>query len=173
MISISDLSRFNLQPGELRLSREPAILGTILGSCVGVTFWSERLRVGALCHGVLPRCPEKWSAGSTSLDGHRYVDFSIRYLAKQFDTLGAHRPELEIKVFGGADVLPVSFSSDAKLTIGALNCEAAREALEEEGLTALACDLRGTSGRTIHFHTGTGEVLVRRLNTSTRRQNRE
>ena len=93
MISIAELSRFNLQPGELRLSREPAILGTILGSCVGVTFWSERLRVGALCHGVLPRCPEKWSAGFTSLDGHRYVDFSIRYLAKQFDTLGAHRQE--------------------------------------------------------------------------------
>ena len=82
MISLSDLPRFNLQPGELRLVRGPAILETILGSCVSVSFWSERLGVGALCHGILPRCPEKWPLGSTILDGHRYVDFSIRYSGK-------------------------------------------------------------------------------------------
>lgn len=169
MIQISDMSRFNLQPGELRLSREPAILETILGSCVGVTFWSERLRVGALCHGVLPRCPEKWPGGSSFPDGYRYVDFCIRYLVKQFDALGANRQELEIKLFGGADVLPVSCVGSSKLTIGAMNCDSARNVLEEEGLTALASDLRGVNGRRIQFHTGTGEVLVRRLGSSANR----
>ena len=157
------LPDLNLQPGELYLARGPAILRTILGSCVGVTFWSQRLGAAALCHGVLPRCPRVWPPGSKPSDGHRYVDFSIRYLAQQFDALGAIRNELVVKVFGGADVLHVAETSRHRPTVGALNCKAALEVLEEEGFTVSASDLGGTRGRRIHFHTGTGEVLLYRL----------
>jgi chemotaxis protein CheD len=158
------LPDLNLQPGELYLARSPAILRTILGSCVGVTFWSARLGAGALCHGVLPKCPKAWLPGSSPTEGHRYVDFSIRYLAQQFDALGACRNELVVKLFGGADVLPVAGTRSHRPTVGALNCRAAIEVLAEEGLTASASDLGGVRGRRIHFHTGTGEVLLYRLN---------
>ena len=153
-----DLPGVSVQPGQLYIAREPMILQTILGSCVSVTFWSARLGAGALCHGVLPRCP----SGVAGLDGHRYVDFSIRYLARQFDALGARRKDVEVKLFGGADVLPVA-AANCKPTIGALNCQAASETLAEEGFQVLASDLRGDRGRRIKFHTGTGEVLVQRL----------
>jgi chemotaxis protein CheD len=158
------LPDLNLQPGELYLARSPSILRTILGSCVGVTFWSARLGAGALCHGVLPRCPRVWPPGTEPSDGHRYVDFSIRYLAQQFDALGAIRSELVVKVFGGADVLHVAETRRHRLTVGALNCIAALEVLAEEGFTVSASDLGGARGRRIHFHTGTGEVLLYRLN---------
>jgi len=164
--SKSGLPSYDLQPGEARLVRTPTILQTILGSCVSVTFWSERQCVGAMCHGVLPRCPKQWPTGSTVLDGHRYVDFSIRYLAQQLDSLGINRRELVIKVFGGGDVLPVRCVGTGKLTIGAMNCEAALQVLEEEGLNVTSSDLRGLVGRKLRFHTGTGEVLMRRLNSS-------
>jgi chemotaxis protein CheD len=157
------LPDLNLQPGELYLARTPAILRTILGSCVGVTFWSEPLGAGALCHGVLPRIPRVWPPGFTASDGHRFVDFSIRYLAQQFDALGAHRDEVEVKLFGGADVLPLLSGRGDRATVGALNCHAAVSVLAEEGFTVTASDLGGTRGRRIHFHTGTGEVLVYRL----------
>ena len=157
------LPDLNLQPGELYLARSPAILRTILGSCVGMTFWSVRLGAGALCHGVLPRCPEVWPPGSSLSEGYRYVDFSIRYLLQQFDELGASRRELEVKLFGGADVLPAAGASRTRPTVGALNCKAAVEVLAEEGLTVSASDLGGVCGRRIHFHTGTGQVLVHRL----------
>src|ERR1017187_775259 len=159
----SSLAQLSLQPGELYLARDPTILQTILGSCVGVTFWCARLGAGALCHGVLPRSPLVWPAGSSLSDGHRYVDCSIRYLAQQFDALGASRRELEVKLFGGADVLPVAAARGGKLTVGAQNRQVAVETLAEEGLTVLASDLGGFRGRTIYFHTGTGEVLVHRL----------
>ena len=159
------LPDLNLQPGELYVARSPAILRTILGSCVGVTFWSQRLGAGALCHGVLPRCPHNLPKPN-STEGHRYVDFSIRYLAQQFDALGASRRELEVKLFGGADVLPVANARRQKPTVGAMNCQAALEALAEEGLTVSASDLGGIRGRRIHFHTGTGEVLLYRLSGS-------
>jgi chemotaxis protein CheD len=161
---VSILPDLNLQPGELYLARSPAILRTILGSCVGVTFWCKRLGAGALCHAVLPKCPRLWPPGTLASEGHRYVDFSIRYLAQQFDALGAARKEVEVKVFGGADVLPIDHARRHKATVGALNCRMALEVLAEEGFTVTASDLGGTRGRRIHFHTGTGEVLLYRLN---------
>jgi len=157
------LPDLNLQPGELYVARSPAILRTILGSCVGVTFWSRRLGAGALCHGVLPRCPGHCPTNSGSSEGYRYVDFSIRYLARQFDALGANRRELEVKVFGGSDVLAVGKSRLGRLTVGAQNCSVAVEVLEQEGFIISASDLGGPRGRRIHFHTGTGEVLLHRL----------
>ena len=162
-----DLPLLSLQPGELYLARNPALLQTILGSCVGITFWSARLGAGAMLHGVLPR--EKSDDCSDLADRQRYVDFSIRYLARQFDGLGVRRKDLEVKVFGGADVLPVMANRSAIPTVGALNCRAALEVLEEEGFRVLASDLRGVRGRRIHFHTGTGEVLVHKLGSWDRR----
>ncbi len=152
----------NLQPGELYLARGPAILRTILGSCVGVTFWSRKLRAGALCHGVLPNCPANWPAAEQAA-AFRYVDFSIRHLAGQFDRLGACRRDLEVKLFGGADVLPVDRLRSGKPTVGAQNCAAALETLSREGFVVAASDLGGQRGRRIHFHTGTGRVLLHRL----------
>jgi len=163
MTIVSDLPRLILQPGQLYLSRQPSVLETILGSCVGVTFFSARLAAGALCHGMLPRCPVSGRmAGAGVEQRSRYVDFSIRHLAEQFDALGADRSELEVKVFGGADVLPIRNPAGGRPTIGSLNCAVAREILREEGFRVAASDLGGTRGRTIRFHTHTGEVLVHR-----------
>jgi chemotaxis protein CheD len=156
---MADLPEISVQPGQLYLARSPMILQTILGSCVSVTFRSARLGAAALCHGVLPKCPR----GAGAPDGYRYVDFSIRYLARQFDALGAFRQEVEVKLFGGADVLSVPAARAHKATVGALNCRTALEVLEREGFRVAASDLGGLRGRTIRFDTETGEVLVHRL----------
>jgi len=152
-----------LQPGELHLARKPAIIRTLLGSCVGVTFWSAKLGAGALCHALLPRCPKNSSADFSLATGRRYVDFSIRDLARRFDKLGALRSEVQVKLFGGADVLPVNRTAGSRATVGSQNCEAAIDVLRAEGFEVIASSLGGTRGRSIRFNTGTGEVLVRRL----------
>lgn len=148
-----------IQPGEIHLARSPAILRTVLGSCVGVTFWCARLGIGALCHGVLPRCP----LGMRTQEGYRYVDFSICNLARQLEGFGADRDEVQIKVFGGADVLPVHSTKAGRKTVGDQNWHTALEVLRKERLFVMASDVGGPVGRTIEFHTGTGEVMVRRL----------
>jgi chemotaxis protein CheD len=153
------LPEFYLNPGEVQLVREPSVLKTILGSCVGVTFRCARRSLGALCHGIMPTCPR----GTEGAEGYHYVDFAIRDLIRRFEVLGASRNEVEVKVFGGADVLPIFATSTTRRTVGAQNCQAARDVLEQEGLTMLAFDLGGPDGRFIEFDTGTGEVLVRML----------
>lgn len=151
-----------LKPGEMFLARDPTIIRTILGSCVGVTFWCARLGIGALCHGMLPRCP-KPGAGETSLaNGYRYVDFCIQNIARLFDELGASRSEMQVKIFGGADVLLVD-NPAARPTVGRQNYETAIEVLRDEGYNVAACSLGDTYGRTIRFNTESGEVLQRRL----------
>lgn len=155
----SELPEHYLQPGEVYLARSPALLKTVLGSCVGVTFFSPRLGAGALCHGVLPRCP----CGLRAPEAFRYVDFAILELTRQFEALGANRGELQVKVFGGADVLPVQTRVRTRATVGHENWHTALKVLHDGNLCVLASDIGGSSGRTIQFNTGTGEVLLHRL----------
>jgi chemotaxis protein CheD len=158
----SSLPEIYLAPGEMVLAREPTILATILGSCIGVTFWCARLGVGALCHSILPTYPRRPAGKIRDTVGYRYVDFCVRSLASQFDSLGALRTEVQVKIFGGSDVNFVDHAG-ARPTVGRQNSEAAIQVLAEEGYVALASSVGGTFGRKIRFNTGNGEVQLVRL----------
>jgi chemotaxis protein CheD len=150
-----------VQPGESHLVREPAIMRTLLGSCVGIAFRVPRLGLGALCHPMLPRCPPRPPVPLSRSAGQRYVDFAIRDMARQIDALGARRDEVEVKIFGGGDVL-LMVNNSGRPTIGKLNSEVAMKVLEEEGFAVMASSLGGKRGINIHFNTKTGEVLLER-----------
>jgi chemotaxis protein CheD len=112
---------------------------------------------------MLPTYPVKSPADTSLAAGRRYVDFTIRDLARQFDSLGAHRKEIQVKLFGGGDVL-LAIDPESRPTVGRLNCEAALEVLRDEGFEVAASSLGGSCGVTIRFNTETGEVLLKRLN---------
>jgi chemotaxis protein CheD len=160
-VASGPLPEVYVQPGESRLVREPSILRTLLGSCVGIAFRIPRLGVGALCHPMLPRCPAKPGAPIARSAGRRYVDFAIRDMAQHFDRLGARRGEVEVKLFGGGDVL-LMVEDKARPTVGKLNIEVAIKVLEEEGFAVMASSLGGKRGINIRFNTQTGEVLLER-----------
>lgn len=147
--------------GEARIAEDSEILETILGSCVAGVFWSRRLRVGAMCHGALPRCPLTVSRSSNVAVSLRYVDFAMRYLVDAMRARGVSLAEMDIKLFGGADVLLLP--SEPEASVGNQNCLAALETLVDLGLKPSASDLRGAPGRVIYFNSRTGRVLRRRL----------
>lgn len=149
-----------VKPGESHLVQEPAVFKTLLGSCVGITFLVRRLGIGALCHPMLPVCPPR-SENMAVAVGRRYVDYAIRDLARQLDELNVRRSEVQIKVFGGADVLFVA--ADSRQTVGAMNADCAIRVLEEEGFRVAASRVGGTVGIHIQFDTRSGEVLLRKL----------
>jgi chemotaxis protein CheD len=84
-------------------------------------------------------------------------------MAERFRVIGARPDQIEVKIFGGADVLDLTAERE---TVGARNAEAAVKAVEAEGLTVAASDLRGRKGRKILFNTKTGEVFLKRLSRS-------
>jgi chemotaxis protein CheD len=155
------LPEIYLQPGESRLVREPTLLRTLLGSCVGIAFRVPRLGLGALCHPMLPRSPVRPPIPLSRSAGRRYVDYAIRDLAQQFDELGAQRNEVEVKMFGGGDVL-LAVNDTARPTVGRLNIEVAIKVLDEEGFHVMASSLGGRRGVNIFFNTQSGEVLLQR-----------
>jgi chemotaxis protein CheD len=110
---------------------------------------------------MLPRFPTKDADTMTRTAGRRYVDYAIRDLARQFDQLGARRNEVEVKVFGGGDVLAI-INDPARPTVGHLNSEMAMKVLEEEGFHIVASSLGGKRGVNIDFNTMTGEILLKR-----------
>jgi len=149
-----------LQPGEWELVRTPTVLKTVLGSCVGITFRAPRLGIGALCHPMLPHCAARPGMFRNPASAGRYVDSIVREMARSFDSLGASRSEVEVKLFGGADVLA---TISGRATVGTMNAKTALGVLEEEGFRLAAKHVGGSRGVFIEFHTGTGEVLLRRL----------
>jgi chemotaxis protein CheD len=156
----TDLPEFYLQPGEWRIVRRPSVLKTVLGSCVSVTFHAPRLAASAMCHPMLPTHTARSSVRSDPVASRRYVDYVIHEMAHEFDLLGATRAEVEVKLFGGADVLA---SSRKRATVGRMNAETALRVLRDEGFQVLASRLGGSRGIFIEFHTDTGEVLLRKL----------
>lgn len=148
--------RVFLKPGEIYISREPAVISTILGSCIAVTMFNERLKVGGICHALLP---ERRSLNED--DESRYVDSSIVYMLRKLETIGIKRHEVEIKLLGGADVLDIT--NEKIPSVGRQNIKKALEIMNREKLTLAFSDVGGTTGRNIRFYTHTGTVLLKRI----------
>jgi chemotaxis protein CheD len=156
-----------LKPGDIYVSEKPALISTLLGSCVAVTMFSPRLGVGAISHGVLPSCKDKKPCGGDEYcrEGVRYVDCSIMRMLGWFMQNGISREEIDVKVFGGSDMLSVP-ESTTKASVGQQNIAMAFQVIEKEMLRVSASDVGGLRGRKIIFSSKTGEVMLKHLRKS-------
>jgi chemotaxis protein CheD len=151
-------------PGEMHFSGEPAVIVTVLGSCLSITMFSRRRGLGGICHGLLPKCGrQKKDCHGECLEGFKYVDCSIRRMVKLFDRHKVRRSEIEVKCFGGADMFARIIERPGVVSIGKQNAMTAEQILTSEGLKPQVVDVGGLQGRKIFFNTNTGEVLLKRL----------
>ncbi len=161
----TDLPMIYLKPGEMFFGDEPTVVSTLLGSCVSVTMFNRRQRIGAICHCQLPVNREVHDTCSRlCMDGFRYVECSIRQMTKLFRERKIQPRDIEVKVFGGADMFRPARGRGRSLTVGAQNLETAERILQEQRLQVLVSDVGGSRGRKIVFYTHTGDVLLKRLN---------
>ncbi|HKK02229.1 MAG TPA: chemotaxis protein CheD [Desulfuromonadales bacterium] len=151
----NDLPYLYLRPGEMHFSRTPVVVGTILGSCLSVTFYSRRLAAGAICHALLP--------GGEGRSGSRYVDYAILHMLDEFARVGAPPHELDAKLFGGADMFGQRTAHGGRPTVGRQNIIAARATLDREGVTVSRSHLGGNLGRKLYFYPHSGDVLLKRV----------
>ena len=148
----ADLPSVYLKPGELHFATGPTVVTTVLGSCVSVTMFERASGAAAICHAVLPE-------GCDS-DALRYVDTAIIRMLELFSARGMLSRRLEVKLFGGADMM---IAGGSRIGVGRRNVEIARQVLAAEGLDVASADVGGTRGRKLFFYTHTGEVLLKRL----------
>lgn len=151
-----------LKPGDMIVRTEPAKITTVLGSCVAVTLFAARLRAGAVCHALLPVCKEMTVCRERCRNPHKYVACVVPEMVRTLQMMGAAVREIEVKLFGGADMFGPVKRNDY-LTVGRQNIHAAVHAVEACGLRIRLRDVGNSHGRKIHFFPHTGEVWMKRL----------
>lgn len=141
-----------LYPGNLVVSARPRRVTTILGSCVAVCLFEPKLRIGAICHYLLPL----WNGNG--LPTPRYGNVAIDTMLARLQELGGQIGRMQAKVFGGAAMWD---NGHTLFSIGDRNVEIAWQLLAELRIPVLASSVGGDGSRKIVFDTGSGEILLR------------
>jgi chemotaxis protein CheD len=147
-------------PGEFHVTSRPdETLVTILGSCVAACIRDPVTGVGGMNHFMLPQGHSTgWGNDPQST---RYGNFAMEKLINELIKCGCSRDRMEIKVFGGGNVI----DSISNRPVGTQNAEFVLHFLEAEGLRCAVQDLGGQYPRRIHYSPSTGRVVRRLLGT--------
>lgn len=149
-----------LKPGEVVIARTPVLISTVLGSCIAVTMFSACSSFAAICHAMLPENNDR----DCDL---RYVDAALKHIHHKIVEYGIGC-DLEVKLFGGAQVLHAGEHDPDRITIGSQNVLKAEEKLKALGFTVSARDTGGLKGRKLFFCTRSGNVYIRQIREGTR-----
>lgn len=144
-----------LFPGQIFTSIEPAMVSTILGSCVAVCLWDRDAGVGGVNHFLLPANPSRGASDA------RYGNTAMARLIEMMVERGASVRHMVAKIVGGASVLNVY--SATRRSIGEQNVIVAREFLERLEITVAGDQTGGRRGRKLLFHTGNGNAYVKEI----------
>jgi chemotaxis protein CheD len=128
-----------------------------LGSCVGIVLLDVTGRRGGLAHCMLPDSA-KFAPPHTA----KYVDVALEQMISEMRRRGWAGP-LRAVVAGGANMFPSLFTSEGISDIGERNVAAARAQLAARGIQVLAEDTGKDYGRTVEFHTATGEIFIKSI----------
>lgn len=149
-----------LLPGEFYVSIRGEMIVTVLGSCISACVRDRVHGIGGMNHFMLPAQNEfsssKWG-NSTVSSSSRYGNWAMEYLINEILKAGGERRYLEVKIFGGGNVL--SNMTD----IGKRNIEFVEEYVAREGLSIIAKDVGDIYPRKVLYFPDTGAVKMRKL----------
>jgi len=148
-----------LKIGEYYITKVPTVISTVLGSCVGVCLFEKKERIGGLNHILLPGRPDL----NYFNDSARYGINAMELLINGIIKLGGKKENIIAKAFGGACVTS-SFSYENGP--GQKNVEFVIRFLKDEDIKLVCHDLGGYDIRKIFLHSNTGDVFLKRLNSS-------
>jgi chemotaxis protein CheD len=149
-------NQISIHIGEYHASSEPAVIHTVLGSCVAVCLLDPVNQIGGMNHILLP--------GRADMnhfdDAARYGINAMELLINRIMGLGGDRRQLIAKVFGGAHVVPAISKENG---VGRKNAVFVLQFLKNERIRIINKDLGGHESRKVYFHTDTGDVFLKRI----------
>ncbi len=147
---MSELPKIYIYPGNLEISKKPVLLTTILGSCIAVCLWDNKLKFGGMNHFMLPL----WNG--EGLASPKYGNIAIDKLVNKMLWYGSLKENLEAKVFGGGNIIE---SANGLYHIGDRNIEIALSMLNEYGIKITGSSTGGKRGRKILMDTSDFKIL--------------
>jgi chemotaxis protein methyltransferase CheR len=140
--------------GGVFASRTPAVVRTLLGSCVAACLFDPVARVGGMNHFLLPEGPLHEDACT------RYGVHAMEVLINALMHRGADRRRLRAKAFGAsAAIRHIRLSGEVQRR----NAAFVRQFLEVEGIPLDKSSLGGALPLEVLFATDTGRAFVREL----------
>jgi chemotaxis protein CheD len=141
---------------DLKVAKFPDVLTTLgLGSCVGITLYDSKAKIGGLAHVMLPSYK-----GFEGQNIAKFADSGIIELLNQMTRIGASRAALVAKIAGGAHMFGKTQNNDM-LKIGERNAAASLAILNQLRIPIKANDTGGTKGRTIELYTENGALKIK------------
>lgn len=154
-----------VSPGGLYFGADATRVRTLLGSCVAVTVWHPRARLGGMCHFVVPSRGDRLGGGRGPWDG-RYGDEAIQLLRQHAQEHGTRLGDYQVRMYGGGNQFPGGGPA-ASICVSSRNADAALVLAGMHRLTVLTADLGGEGARTVVLDLTSGDVTSRRAGTGT------
>lgn len=145
------------------------IISVGIGSCVAVTLYDSKRKVGGLAHIMLPEkykdngevMKEETSLNSSFIPHPSCFIYSLTALPAMIEELrklGCQRQNIIARIAGGARMFP---SYACPVGIGEQNIRSVMSSLEEHGIPLKGRDTGGSHGRSVVFHLESGRVVVK------------
>ncbi|MCL4491162.1 MAG: chemotaxis protein CheD [Nitrospirae bacterium] len=152
--AFSSVKRIILNIGDVVVSNEPAVLETVLGSCVSLCLWDEQSKTGGMNHFMLPELTEGLK------DTYCCGSESIARLINKLRSLGTDIRMVKAKLFGGGRVIRELGNS---FDIGEKNIKAAKDILMEYDIPIVKEFTGPDYGIKVVFYTATGKAFVKKI----------
>ncbi|MFO7819578.1 MAG: chemotaxis protein CheD [Halanaerobacter sp.] len=150
-------NRIRIKMADLNIGEDGDTLITSgLGSCIGVTLYDSRVKIGGMAHVMLPEFPDKKDDGNPA----KYADTALDMLIDKLKKAGASKRRFEAKMAGGAQMFKFSNSSD-KMRIGARNIKAVKGYLRKNNIPLRGSEVGEDYGRTMEFDVSTGNATIK------------
>jgi chemotaxis protein CheD len=150
IVGISDLKVSN-HPGDI-------LITYALGSCIGITVFDPKARVGGLLHFMLP---------DSTLDSNKaktmpamFADTGITLLFKSCYAIGAEKKRMIVKVAGGASIL----DDTNYFRIGQKNITAMRKIFWRNNVLIDGEDTGENFNRTVKLELSSGRCILKSSN---------
>lgn len=146
-------------PGEFYFGQGDILIKTLLGSCVAATLWHPRLRVGGMCHVVIP--DEKENVNADDCDA-RYAGCAMQKFLKKVKATGMPPKQFQVGLFGGGTMFS-NFNNQPGMDIGCRNVDAMKKLLTKHGFHIHMEDVCDNKYRHVFLELGSGEVSMKAI----------
>lgn len=147
-----NIPNYLISPGYIYLPESQTKISAVLGSCVSITLFDKKIKIGGMNHFLYPEIEKGDSPRSI------YGNVAIKTLIKMFLHAGSKRKNIEAQIFGGAFNREISV-----MDVGKKNIDCAKKILIKERINITSEDTGGNRGRKVIFDTMTNEVVVIRV----------
>jgi len=128
----------------------PDTAHSVFGSCIALTLFHARRKIGAIAHIVLPS-----SSGRQGQPG-KFADTAVPHMISELNNRGANTNGLVAKMCGGSAM----FGGGGPIQIGEENVAAVTSLLEDLKIPLAGSHLGGSKGRRVTFDCANGDVTI-------------